>query len=275
MIWGLSPAYAALVAWAMLLGLAGGIAGPSGRLGPRGWLHGLVNAARQSIPIFAVVATAGIVIGVVSLTGIGVKFSMAMVEAAGQSLLLGLVMVMLGSLVLGTGLPPIGAYVLTVVIAGTSLSQLGADLFAVHLFVFYFSALAVITPPVAIAAYTAAGIAKGDPFRTGFIATRLGLAGFVVPFMFVYGPALVLRGTGEAIASSFATALVGTLMLAVALEGFLLAPLPVWARLAVGTGGLGLIKPGWVTDLAGLVLLTPVLAVQLGAWRRERAGRRP
>lgn len=270
LVWGLSPAYAALIAWAMLLALATAIPGPAGRLGPRRWMDGLVSAARQSLSIFAVVAAAGIVIGVVSLTGIGVKFSMAMVAAAGHSLLLGLVMVMLGTLVLGTGLPPIGAYVLTVVIAGTSLAQLGADLFAVHLFVFYFSAMAVITPPVAIAAYTAAGIAGGEPFRTGFVATRLGLTGFVVPFMFVYGPPLLLYGSAVEVAQSIATALLGTLMLAVALEGFLLAPVPAWGRAMLGLGALGLIKPGWMTDLAGLALLVPVLFVQIRAWRRLR-----
>jgi TRAP transporter 4TM/12TM fusion protein len=270
LVWGLSPSYAALIAWAALLVLATAIAGPTGRLGPRRWLDGLVAAAKQSLSIFAVVATAGVVIGVVSLTGIGVKFSMAMVDAAGQSLLLGLVMVMLGSLVLGMGLPPIGSYVLTVVIAGTSLTQLGADLFAVHLFVFYFSALAVITPPVAIAAYTAAGISGGEPFRTGWIATRLGFTGFVVPFMFVFGPPLLLRGSAWEVTQGIVTALVGTLMLAVALEGFLLVPVSWWGRVMLGAGALGLIKPGWITDVAGLALLVPVLIVQVLAWRRTR-----
>jgi TRAP transporter 4TM/12TM fusion protein len=270
LVWGLSPAYAALMAWAMLLVLATAFAGPTGRLGPRRWLDGLVAAAKQSLSIFAVVATAGIVIGVVSLTGIGVKFSMAMVAAAGHSLLLGLVMVMLGSLVLGMGLPPIGAYVLTVVIAGSSLAQLGADLFAVHLFVFYFSALAVITPPVAIAAYTAAGIAGGEPFRTGFIATRLGLTGFIVPFMFVYGPPLLLRGSAGEIVQSILTALAGTLMLAVALEGYLLAPVAWWGRAMAAAGALALIKAGGMTDLGGFALLVPLLIVQTLAWRRGR-----
>ncbi|MGE7778884.1 TRAP transporter permease [Peribacillus sp. NPDC097264] len=232
------------------------------------YVESFVSAARQSVPIFSALACVGIIVGSISLTGLGVKFSILVVAAAGQSLLLALIFVALACIVLGMGLPPIAGYLLVVVIAGSAVAELGANLFAAHMFIFFFASSAVITPPVALAAFVAAGISGGNAMKTGFIAVRLGIVAFIIPFMFVFSPELLLIGNNAMdTVLAVVSAVLGVSLLSVSMEGFVITKVPIWLRIVGMMGGLLLIIPGVTTDVIGLVLLLSVFIQQL-AWSR-------
>jgi len=248
LVTGFTPPYACFFSILSLLGLS---LVRKSRLDWKGYLNILQKGARQSLVVFAALAGLGIIIGVISLTGIGVTFSTAITEVAGNSLLLALIMVMIGALILGMGVPPLAAYILMVVVAGSALESLGVPIFIAHMFVFYYGCMAPITPPVALAAYAAAGISGADPIQTGYTATRLGMVGFIIPFMFVYGPPLLLIGSVQEIFLAVISATVGVVALGIASEGFLFVPLHTFFRLMLILGGLALVYPGLITDLVG------------------------
>jgi TRAP transporter 4TM/12TM fusion protein len=226
---------------------------------------------RAIVQVATLIAAAGIVMGMINLTGVGVKLSEFIIAASGQSLLAALFFAMLVCLVLGMGLPTTAAYVLAASVVAPALIKLGALPLAAHLFVFYFAIISAITPPVCAAVYVAAAIARADWVRTGLIATRLGLAGFIAPYMFVYAPALLLEGPPLEIAWAALTACLGVIALAAGAMGFFHRPAGALERLALVAAALLLIKPGLPTDLAGLALLGAVLARQ----RRRPAPARP
>jgi TRAP-type uncharacterized transport system fused permease subunit len=149
-----------------------------------------------------------------------------------------------------------------------ALIKLGVATPAAHMFALYFAVLSAITPPVALAVFAAAALAKANMWQAGYEAVRIAAAGFIVPFMFAYEPALLAIGDWPTIGLATATASIGVMALAAALYGYLLAPAPLWQRLLLATAALLLIKPGWMTDLIGLGLLATVLALQWGAARR-------
>jgi len=255
-----SPAKAAF--WSILVLFLSSLTRSSSRLSVKGLFDTLAAAGKQSLGIFSALACVGIIIGVISLTGLGVKFSILVTSAAGSLLLLALVFVAIAALILGMGLPPVAAYLLLVVIAGPAIESLGALLFTAHMFVFYFAAMAPITPPVALAAYTAAGISGGNPMATGWNASRLGIVGFVVPFMFVYAPELLLFGNLGDILWALLTASIGVLLLAVAAEGYLFSDMPWYLRITTLCGGLLMVYPGLETDIPGMVLVALMLLQQ-------------
>jgi TRAP transporter 4TM/12TM fusion protein len=257
---GFTPPYACFFSIISLLGLS---LVRKSRLDWKGYLNILQVGARQSLVVFAALAGIGIIIGVISLTGIGVTFSTLITEIAGNSLLLALILVMIGALILGMGVPPLAAYILMVVVAGSALESLGVPIFIAHMFVFYFGCMAPITPPVALAAYAAAGISGADPIQTGYTATRLGVVGFIVPFMFVYGPPLLMIGSFQEILLAVISATAGVIALGIASEGFLLTPVNVPFRLLLIVGGLLLVYPGLVTDLIGYGMVFSILAFHL------------
>jgi TRAP transporter 4TM/12TM fusion protein len=228
---------------------------------------------RAIVQVATLIAAAGIVMGMINLTGVGVKLSEFIIAASGQSLLAALFFAMLVCLVLGMGLPTTAAYVLAASVVAPALIKLGALPLAAHLFVFYFAIISAITPPVCAAVYVAAAIARADWVRTGLIATRLGLAGFIAPYMFVYSPALLLQGPPLEIAWAALTACVGVISLAAGAMGFLRRPAGALERLALVAAALLLIKPGLATDLGGFALLGAVLAWQ--RWRPSPARARP
>jgi TRAP transporter 4TM/12TM fusion protein len=225
------------------------------RLDAKGLRDALTAGAASTVQVAAACATAGIVVGVASLTGIGLRMSELIVQVSNGYLPVALVLTAAGSIVLGLGLPTTAAYVVLAALGAPALVQLGVPLLAAHMFIFYFGCISNVTPPVALAAYAAAGIAGASPVRTAAIAMLLASAGFIVPFMFVYGPALLLIGPPAAVALAIVTASAGVIGLAAAIIGYARRPLVVWERALVAAAAIGLIFPGWMTDLFGFCAL--------------------
>lgn len=225
----------------------------------------LESGVKLAVPVAAACATAGIIIGVVGITGIGVRFSQLVIELSRGELWLALVLTMVACMVLGMGLPTTAAYIITAVIGAPVLIDLGVPAMAAHFFILYFAIISFITPPVAIAAYAASGLARTNPVTTGFEAWRLGLAGYIVPFMFVYNPVLLGSGDWGTVGLSSLTALLGIMALAAAASGWCLAPVSYPERGMLLASSLLLIWPGIFTDLLGVL---PALAVVGFRWRR-------
>jgi len=236
---------------------------------PRAILDALEQGIRHTVPVAAACAVVGIVVGIVTLTGAGLKLSSAIVALAGGALMPTLVFTMLACFVLGMGLPTIPTYIITSTMAAPALVKLGVDRLAADFFVMYFGVLANLTPPVALAAYAAAGIAGADPLKTCFAAVRLSVAGFLVPYVFAYSPILLGVGfTPSGMAHAALTALAGVVALAAAMEGYFWREARWYERGLLVAAALVLIVPGLVTDLIGVALLGLVLVLQ--RWRTGR-----
>jgi TRAP-type uncharacterized transport system fused permease subunit len=171
---------------------------------------------------------------------------------------------MVASLIMGMGMPVLPAYILTALLIVPAAVMLGVSVMAAHLFALYFAVISYITPPVAVGAFAAAGIAGADPMRTGATAVRLGIVGFIIPFMFVYQPALLLMGAPIKIFLAVITATLGVISLAAGLQGWLLTRANAWMRVLLFGGGLALVYPGLVTDILGLGLIALVVVIQVG-----------
>jgi TRAP transporter 4TM/12TM fusion protein len=211
-----------------------------------------VNSARGSLSIGVAMATAGFIIAVLSMTGIGIILSDNIVALSGGSLPIALVLVMVVSIILGMGLPTSACYVIAASISVPILTKLGVAPFQAHFFVFYYACLSTITPPVALAAYVAAGLSGAKSSKVGWTAFRLALAGFIVPFFFIYSPAMLLiDATALQIVWAGISGLIGTYFLSIAVEGFLKIDLPIWLRPVFFVAAIALIAPGIVTDLIG------------------------
>jgi TRAP transporter 4TM/12TM fusion protein len=223
----------------------------------------LENGARSAIGVAAACACAGIVVGVVTLTGLGLKFGHLVLQVAGGNLLLTLFLTMIASIILGMGLPTTAKYIVLATMAAPALVELGVPLIAAHLFIFYFGIIADITPPVALAAYAGAGIAGGNAMKTGLTAVKLGLAAFLIPYIFVLSPGLLLIDvTWVEALHNISSALVGTIALAAAVQGYFIGPARTWERVLLFSAALGLIDPGLLTDTFGLVVLGVVYFAQ-------------
>ena len=208
-------------------------------------------------------ACAGIVIGMLMLTGLGLRLSGVIVDLSGGNLPILLIYTMIASLVLGLGLPTVAAYIVLAVLVAPAMIQLGVPPLAAHLFVFYFGIISAITPPVALASFTAAAIAGSDPMRTSWLSMRLGFAAYIVPFFMVYNPALIMQGSWSAILLSAATASLGVAAVAAALEGAWLTLMRPWERVLLALGGLALIDMRWEAAAVGVACGGVVLANQL------------
>jgi len=219
-------------------------------------LEGLVAGMRVAAPVALACAAAGVVIGVVSLTGLGVRFTQLVVQLSGGVLWLAALLTMLACLVLGMGLPTTAAYIITAVLGAPALIKLGVAPLAAHMFILYFAIISFITPPVAISAYAAAGISGASPLGTGLTAFRLGLAGFLVPFLFIYSPELLLLGGWGGLPLRLAGALLGVTALAAGLEGWLGRRLGWGGRLCLLLAAVALVWPGvWARLCGGLTIL--------------------
>lgn len=239
------------------------------RMGFKEILEALEDGAKQSLSVMAACAVVGIIIGVVSLTSFGSVMTSSIMSIGAGSLFLTLFFTMIASMILGMGLPSIPAYIITATMAAPALANFDIPTLVAHMFVFYFGLFANITPPVALAAFAGAGIAGGDPMRTGFQALKLSLAGFIVPFLFVYNPAMLMIDTTNAavnarefafpawttIVSITVTSIVGILALGAAVEGYFKTALNWFWRLFLGAGALMLIIPETITDVVGAVLV--------------------
>jgi len=234
---------------------------------PAGVLDSIQAGIRNAVGVAMACAVVGIVIGIVTLTGSGLKLSSAIIGAAGGALLPTLVLTMLACFVLGMGLPTIPTYIITSTMAAPALVRLGVDRLAADFFVMYFGVLANLTPPVALAAYAAAGIARADPLKTCLTAVRLSIAGFLVPYVFVYSPVMLGVGLSPGPLIQIAiTSAVGVLALGAALEGHFLRDTTWYERVLLAAAAIDLIVPGLVTDLVGAFLFGLVIVSQ----RRRR-----
>ncbi|MDD6212499.1 MAG: TRAP transporter permease [Clostridiales bacterium] len=236
---------------------------PSSRMSLTDILDAFIAAAKSTVSVAVACACVGIVIGVCSLTGFALNMASAIIKLGGQSLLLTLLFTMVTCMILGMGLPSIPAYLITATIAAPALIELGIPAIAAHMFCFYFAMFANLTPPVALAAFAAAGLSGGNPMKTGFTAVKLALAGFIVPYMFVYNTELLLLNTslidGIRVA---ATACVGVFLISAATEGFLYTKVNPIIRVVMLVGAFLLITSSLVTDIAGIVIGAAVILFQ-------------
>jgi TRAP-type uncharacterized transport system fused permease subunit len=215
-----------------------------------------------------------VIVGVVTRTGLGLKLASALVDLAGGNLLLTMFFTMITSLILGMGVPTTANYIITSTIAAPALLSLGVKALPAHLFVFYFGIIADLTPPVALAAYAGAAIARANPMKTGVIATRLAIGAFILPYIYVMSPQLLLIDvTFLGVLQPIITSIVGMSALGAALTGFLLRPLSVIERLVLVAAGLCLVDPGLLTDLIGLAAVAGVVLYQIARLRARAAQR--
>jgi TRAP transporter 4TM/12TM fusion protein len=237
----------------------------------RNVVDAMVEGARNSLPVALACASAGIMIGIVTLSGLGIVFTQWVVALAQDYLFIALVMTMLAALVLGTGLPTTPSYILLTALLIPAILKLGVVEPAAHMFAFYYAILSAITPPVALAVFAAAGLAKADMWDSGWAAMKIGAAGFIIPFMFVYQPALLMIGDWPTIILSSITAICGIALFAGGLHGYFVTAANYWQRAVLVAAGMCLVFPGVWTDLAGAALAAIVIVSQVTERRAANA----
>lgn len=235
------------------------------RLSPKSFVQSLENGAKNTVGVAAACAIAGIVVGIVSLTGIGLKLADGLLTLSGGIDIIALFLTMIACLILGMGVPTTANYVIMATITAPIILKLIPEtpVLAAHMFVFYFGIVADITPPVALAAYAGSAISGGNPIRTGVIATRLAIAAFIIPYIFVLNPAMLLVNTSFLkVAQIIITSTIGMFAIAGGMEGFIKRKLPWWERILAIIGGLALIDPNLITDIIGIVVIAFICAGQ-------------
>jgi TRAP transporter 4TM/12TM fusion protein len=237
-------------------------------------LAGLTDGAKQAVPVGLACAIVGVIIGVLSLTGAATSFASVVLKVGETSLFLSLLLTMLVCLVLGMGIPTIPNYIITSSIAAPALLKLGVPLLVSHMFVFYFGIMADLTPPVALAAFAAASIAKASPMKIGFKATQIAVAGFVIPFMAVYDNALMLQGdwTYVAVAYVVLKCLLAIVLWGGVVVGHLIGNLSVMQRIGCGLTAAMLVSAMPLTDEIGFAM-TAVMAAWVWLRNRQLEGR--
>ncbi len=273
LITGATPMKSAV--WGIISLVALAMARRTTRFHPASIFSALKTAAIGLIPVAIACASAGIVSGIISLTVVGLKLASYIEIIANGNLFLALILTMLACVILGMGLPTVATYVVLITIVGPVLTNMGVPVLAAHLFVFYFGVVADITPPVALAAYAAAGISGGNSFKTGITATGIAAGGFLVPYVFAAAPQMLLHVGNGIIAGIltalpvFATAFMGVIMLNAAVIGYLLKSCRVCERVLLASGALALIYPGAITDVIGLICLTIISGIQWFTLKRK------
>ncbi|MCE8035838.1 MAG: TRAP transporter fused permease subunit [Halomonas sp.] len=235
------------------------------KMGPAAILKALQLAGTMSIQIIAVCACAGLIVGVISLTGVGARFSSLLLGLAGFSQLLALFFAMCISILLGMGMPTTAAYAVAASVVAPGLINIGIQPLVAHFFVFYFAVVSAITPPVALASYAAAGISGDNAMATSVTSFKIGLAAFIVPFMFFYSPAMLMEGTWLQILRVGVTATLGIVLLAATVQAWFFGPVKIWMRLVMLIGALCMIYGGIYTDIAGLAIGGALFMLQRGA----------
>lgn len=265
---GWSAPFAALAGIASVLPTAALRASSRQHLTVGNIAEALVAGARDTVSVALACGCAGIVIGVITLTGLGLAFTSLVLSVAKDTLVVALVLTMCAGIVLGTGMQTSPAYIVQVALLVPALVELGVVQEAAHLFALCFAVLSAITPPVALAVYAANGLSGANLWDTGVAAVELGLTGYIVPFMFVFGPALLLEGSWPQILLATVTAFVGVVCLSSALAGYARGPLAVWQRLALAAAALVLSEPGPLSDALGAGLVILALAPEFVRSRR-------
>lgn len=253
---GYSPPYAALCGLLSVLPVA--LLGKTTRqeISWRTVPDALITGIRNTLIVAGACASAGIVIGVISQTAIGIEFTQLVASGfSGGNLLVALILTAVAGILLGMGLPTTPAYIVQAALLAPALVNLGVPREAAHLFVFYFAILSVITPPVAISLYAANGLSGAGLWESGIAAIKLAATGYIIPFMFVFGPSLLLIGYWHNVAWSVLTAILGVICLASSLHGYLLLPINVYFRSILFCSAIALMRPGIESDLVGLLLL--------------------
>ena len=262
LVTGYTPMRAALVA--IVLSIICSALRKSTRMKPIEIVRGLDKGARNVLSVLVACASAGIVIGVVTKTGVGLKLASGLLTLSGGMLLPTMFFTMITAIVLGMGVPTTANYVITSTIAAPAIIQMGVPVLAAHMFVFYFGIIADVTPPVALAAFAGAGIAGGNALRTGVNAAKLAIAAFIIPYMFVLSPViLMIDATIPGLIVTTVTAIIGMIALSSALIGYLADNCRIYERILLIAGGLLLIDPGTVTDLTGIAIFAIILFFQI------------
>ncbi|MGQ9695923.1 MAG: TRAP transporter permease [Thermodesulfobacteriota bacterium] len=250
---GFTPMYACIFAIISAIILAN--LKKASRMGGIKILQALEEGAKGTVSVAVACACAGVIIGVINLTGLGLKFTSFVLLLAGESLALALLFTMVAGIILGMGLPTTAAYIVMAALLVPALVKLGIPTIAAHMFAFYYAIISAITPPVALAVYAGAGLAGSNMWRTGLTAVRIGAPGFIIPFMFAYEPSLLFIGSPWLIFISFVTASIGVVMLAAGMIGWFIRETNFMERFFLVAGAILLIKPGFYTDIIGLILL--------------------
>jgi len=225
-------------------------------------LYALEIAARMSLQLVAVCAAAGVIVGVIALTGIGTRFSSMLLGLAGQSQFLALIFAMLVSIILGMGMPTTAAYAVAAAVIAPGLIRMGIEPLTAHFFIFYYAVMSAITPPVALAAYAGAAIAQSDPMKTSVESFKIGLAAFIVPFIFFYNSAMLMQGQWLDILHVFVTAMLGIYLLCSGVQGWLFGVIGWPLRILTIAAALAMISGGWISDVIGLSVGALVYAIQ-------------
>ncbi len=243
------------------------------RMSPKAFGEALENGAKNTIGVAVACSIAGMIVGVVTLTGIGLKLATGLLSLSGGVTIVALFFTMIACIILGMGVPTTANYVIMATITAPIVIELGIPLLAAHMFVFYFGIVADITPPVALAAYAGSAIAHSNPFKTGVTATRIAITAFIIPYVFAFNPDMLLVGgsIGQAAAITI-SAFIGMLGISTGMEGYMTTHLKIWQRILCLVGGILLIIPGSATDIVGIVLVLFVFAIQhFGAKKKVEA----
>ena len=219
----------------------------------------ITEGAKAVIPIAIACAAAGIIAGTLGITGLGSKISGLIVSASGGVIFVALILTMLTAIILGMGLPTTAAYLILATVVAPALAKMGIPLLTAHLFVFFYGCVSTITPPVALASYVAAGIANAEINRVGWTAFTFGITCYVLPYMFVFGPALMLEGPPRNIGLAIISGAIGVFAIASAVVGYAHRPMSAVLRCVTAVAGLALLHEWWVSDIAGLAILVLVL----------------
>lgn len=264
---GYSPIFAALLGIVCVFGLSWFRA--ETRMTPLTFLGALEDAARMMVSVAVPSAAAGLIVGALYFSGLAVRFSTSIIDLSQGSTILALALAMVICIILGMGITVTALYILVAALVVPALTKLGVEPMAAHLFAFHFGVHSYITPPVALSAFAAAAIAGSDPMKTGFQAARLALAAYILPYMFVYSPGLVAVGAWHEILIAAATAIIGVVALAAAVEGWLFGPAPAWQRIALAAGALLLVMPPLWSHAAGFAIVAAVAGIQWLGRARE------
>tara|TARA_B100000035_G_scaffold118990_1_gene100937 strand:- start:186 stop:2198 length:2013 start_codon:yes stop_codon:yes gene_type:complete len=279
---GRTPDFAAI--YGIISCITIGFIKPRNKLSLKDLWNCLASGAKNTLAVGAAATCVGIIVGVVTLTGVGFRLGFVVIQTAGDisnffsniwpisffsfedlRLFFSLVLIAISCIIMGAGIPTTATYIILVAVAAPALAQLGIEPLVAHFFVFYYGVLADITPPVALAAYAASGIAKSNPFKTGNTAFRLGIAKALVPFVFVYSPSLLLI-TGEFQTNQLIITLVGTLigiaLIGIAFSGYWFRPLSKYEQILIGIGSLFFVAPGTGSMIIGLIIILPMLFLQ-------------
>lgn len=259
---GRTPAYSAV--YAIVTAVVVSMFSKETRLTPKTFGEALENGTRNTVGVAIACAIAGIIVGIVTLTGLGQDLLNVLMSVAGTSKFLALFLTMISCIILGMGVPTTANYVIMATITAPIVMQMGVPMLAAHMFVFYFGIVADITPPVALAAYAGSAIAKSDPFKTGVTATRLAITAFIVPYIFAFNPAMLLIDTNAFEVVQIAiTSFIGIFGVAAGMEGYMFTNLKLWERIVVIIGGLLLIDPNIITDVAGVAIIGLMVLSQI------------